>query len=243
MAEQEVLIMAVTRMQSGVCTAGFVNRAHPASRLAWVRPVKEFGTLLVGDLTDADGRLIQLGDVVALELQQPRPLAPHAEDWICDFVYHRPRVLRQLTDERRARFLAEHVDRAPAEVLGPDPSRSLCLLRPDRVWASFALDAYSGKYEARLGFQIGGSNCGEATGSPRGLPVTDVKWRALGRTWLGNRGGRLALDGDELAERLAAEEVYLAVGLGRLYQGRTWPLVIGVHTVPDYEAAVDVANL
>jgi hypothetical protein len=243
MAEQEVLIMAVTKMLSGVCTAGFVNQSHPASGLAWVRPVKEFGTLLVGDLTDAAGRLIRLGDVVTLELQQARPRPPHSEDWTCDFVYHRPRLLRQLTGERRARFLARHVDRAPDEVLGPDPSRSLCLLRPDRIWASFTLDAYSGKYEARLGFQIAGSSCGERAGSPRGLAVTDVKWRALRRRWLGEGGGRLALDGDEVARRLSVEELYLAVGLGRPYQGRTWPLVIGVHTVPDYQAAVDADNL
>ena len=243
MAEREVLIMAVTQMLSGVCTAGFVDQPHPASRLAWVRPVKQFGPLLLGDLTDAAGRLIEIGDVVALDLHQPRPQPPHAEDWICDFVYHRPRLLRQLANERRARFLAAHVDHLPGEVLGPVPTRSLCLLRPDHVWASFTLDSYSGKYEARLGFQLAGLD-DDADRSPRGLPVTDVKWRALGRRWLGEDGGnRLALDGDALAERLPSGEVYLAVGLSRTYQGQNWPLVIGVHTMPDYQAAVDVDNL
>jgi hypothetical protein len=242
MADREVLIMAVTQMLSGVCTAGLVHEPHPSSLLTWVRPVKEFGTLLVGDLTDIAGRLIAPGDVVALNLQQPRPEPPHAEDWTCDFVYRRPRLLRQLTGERRALFLSDHVDRAPAEVLGPDPSRSLCLLRPDRLWASFALDPYSGKYEARLGFQVAGLTH-EAAGSPRGLPVTDVRWRALGRAWLDEKGGRLSLRGEALAERLAAKEVYVAVGLSRTYQGRVWPLVIGVHTVPDYPTTVDVTNL
>lgn len=234
--------MAVTKMQSGVCTAGFVHNPHPASQLAWVRPVKEFGTLLVGDLTDVTGRLIVPGDVIALSLQRPRPQAPHAEDWTCDFVYHRPRLLRQLAGERRARFLNEHVDRLPVEVLGPDPSRSLCLLQPDRLWASFDLDPYSSRYEARLGFQVAGL-AHEAAGSPHGLPVTDVKWRALGRAWLGDSGGRLALAGNALAERLAADEIYLAVGLGRRHRGRFWPLVLGVHTVPDYSATVDVNKL
>ena len=243
MAEHELLIMAVTQMLSGVCTAGFIHQAHPTSHLAWVRPVKEFGPLLPGDLTDAAGRFVEIGDVVALDLHRPRPQPPHAEDWICDFIYHRPRLLRQLTGERRACFLADHVDRAPAEVLGSEPTRSLCLLRPDWVSASFSLDPYSGKYDARLSFQLADLDHG-AAGPPRGLPVTDVKWRALGRRWLGEDGGnRLALDGDALAERLPAAEVYLAVGLSRSYQGREWPLVIGVHTVPDYQAAVDVENL
>ena len=41
---------------------------------------------------------------------------------------------------------------------------------------------------------------------------------------------------DELFERLNVEAVYLAVGLSREWQGEYWPLVVGVHVVPDYEA-------
>jgi hypothetical protein len=65
--------------------------------------------------------------------------------------------------------------------------------------------------------------------------VTDLEWRALGRTWLGDEGGRLALDHGTLFERLEADAIYLAIGLSRNWQGQYWPLVIGVHVVPDYE--------
>jgi len=44
-------------------------------------------------------------------------------------------------------------------------------------------------------------------------------------------------------ERLAAEEIYLALGLSRSYQGKLWLLVIGVHVAPDYEAVIDYNNL
>ena len=57
MPEREVLIMAVTRMLSGVCTAGLGRERHPASHLAWIRPVKPYDSLLVGDITDATGRI------------------------------------------------------------------------------------------------------------------------------------------------------------------------------------------
>jgi hypothetical protein len=40
-------------------------------------------------------------------------------------------------------------------------------------------------------------------------------------------------------ERLNADAIYLAVGLGRKWQERYWPLVIGVHVVPDYEYRMD----
>jgi hypothetical protein len=242
MPAQEVLIMAMTRMLSGVCTAGFTRQPDPVSHLRWVRPVKEHGSLLLGDLMGADGRVIQLCDVVELHLQKPRPGPPHAEDWTTDFIYHRPRLLRRLEGERRARFLTEHLDQAPQDVLGPNPTRSLCLVRPDRLWARFELDPYSLKYQARVGFALAGVRHPGA-GSPRGVPVTDVKWRALGRRWLGRTGGELLLDEGVLRGRLSAQEIYLALGLSRGYQGKLWLLVIGVHVVPDYEVEVDYDNL
>jgi hypothetical protein len=242
MSAQEVLIMAMTHMLAGVCTAGFTRQPHPISHLRWVRPVKEHGSLLLGDLTDADGRVIQLGDVVELRLQKPRPQPPHAEDWITDFIYHRPRLSRRLEGERRARFLAEHLDQAPGDVLGQNPSRSLCLIRPDRLWARFDLDPYSLKYQARIGFTLQGIRHAQAN-APRGIPVTDLKWRALGRNWLGRTGGELLLDEGVLQERLKAQEIYLALGLSRDYQGQVWLLVIGVHAVPDYEIEIDYENL
>ena len=242
MPSQEILILAMTRMLSGVCSAGFTRQPHPVSHLQWVRPVKDHDSLLLGDLTAADGREIQCGDVVELHLQRHRPNLPHTEDWITDFIYHRPRLLRRLEGERRDRFLAEHLDQAPEEVLGPNPTRSLCLIRPDRLWSCFTLDPYSLKYQARIGFTLGDARHPRAS-SPQGIPVTDLKWRALGRSWLGDGGGKLRLDEDALRARLQAKEIYLALGLSRGYQGELWLLVIGVHVVPDYPAAIDYDNL
>jgi hypothetical protein len=73
--------------------------------------------------------------------------------------------------------------------------------------------------------------------------VTDLKWHSLGRTWLGERGGVLNLNHDELFEQLNAEVVYLAVGLSREWQREYWPLVVGVHVVPDYKVMVDLDGL
>lgn len=233
MALTEVLILAMTKMRSGICTAGFTRERHPVTGLRWVRPVREFDTLLPGDMTDADGRPVQCDDVVALNLLRPRPDPPQVEDWLTDFVRHRPRLLRRLEGQKRARFFAEHVDRAPEEVL-IDHARSLCLVQPEQVWAHFSLDGYSGKYEARMGFVLPGQVNHPRITSRRGVSVTDLAWRALGRGWLGPRGGRLSLDHDDLRERLGAEAIYLAVGLSRRWRGECWPLVIGVHVVPDY---------
>ena len=240
MPDTEVLILAMTRMLSGVCTAGMTLELDETTGLRWVRPVKDFGTLLLGDLTDAQGRVIQLYDVVSLRLQKPCLDPPHAEDWLTDFVRHRPRLLRRLEGDRRAAFLRDYLDTAPHEVLLAQ-RRSLCLIQPDQVWGRFTLDAYSGKYEARLAFSLG-DQAFLGSASKGGLPVTDLKWRALGRAWLAG-GGRFDFDNDSLCEKLGANEIYLTIGLSRTYQGQVWPLVLAVHTVPDYVAPIDYTKL
>jgi len=234
MPRQQVLILAMTKMLSGICTAGFTHEPDPVTGLRWVRPVRDFDTIQPGDMTDASGRLAQCGDVVELNLLRPRPDPPHVEDWLTDFIHHRPRLLRRLEGEKRANFFPKYLDRAPEDVL-VHHTRSLCLVQPEQVWASFALDSYSGKYEARMGFLLTGDANHPQAASRRGASVTDLKWHALGRTWLGEKGGRLALDHETLFERLNAEAIYLAVGLGRKWQGKYWPLVVGVHVVPDYD--------
>ena len=240
MPPQEVLILAMTKMLSGICTAGLMHEPDPVTGLRWVRPVREFDTLQPGDMTDADGRVAQCCDVVELDLVAPCPDPPHVEDWLTDFIHHRPRLLRRLEGEKRARFLARYLDRAPEDVL-IHHTRSLCLVRPEQVWARFSLDGYSGRYQARMGFVLPGDANHPRAASPRGVSVTDLKWRALGRAWLGQRG-RLLLDHDALCQRLGVEDVYLAIGLSRNWQGECWPLVVGVHVVPDYEVNEGMKN-
>ncbi len=242
MAYHEVLMMAMTRMRSGICTAGYINQQHPGSGLQWVRPVKEHGSLLLGDMSDASHRVIQIGDVIELNLLRPRPDPVHAEDWLTDFVKHRPRLLRQLTGEKRADFLRKYVDVNPADVL-THHRRSLCLVHPQMLWSAFSLDDYSGKYDARIGFELAGLAHARAN-SPRGLPVTDLKWRALGRDWLSqDNRNELNLNCAALHQRLSAEAIYLTIGLSRTFQGDIWPLIVGVYPIPDYTAVIDYDNL
>lgn len=242
MPREEVLVLAMTKMRSGICTAGLTRERDPVTGLRWVRPVRDFCTVQPGDMTDDDGRMIQCCDVIELNLLEPRPDPPHVEDWLVDFVYERPRVLRRLAGERRGQFFAKYLDQAPEEVLARH-TRSLCLVKPERIWANFSLDAYSGKYQARMGFVLDGDINHPRAVSRRGVSVTDLKWRALGRTWLRDDGGRLSLDHEDLLDRLGAEALYLAVGLSRSWQGEYWPLIVGVHVVPDYEAEVTLRHL
>jgi hypothetical protein len=240
MSNPDILILAVTRMRGGVCVAGMTAERDPVSGLRWVRPVKLHGALLLGDIRygrsieRSDGALMRLGDVVAWRLGAPRPDPPHIEDVLVDPVRDRAQILRRLDSARRAQFCADHLDRAPDDVLFHE-TRSLCLVRPDVVGAWWSYDSYSGYYEARMTFRLGGFATGE-----RGVAVTDLAWRALGRAWL--RGApRLELDNAALRERIGA--IYLTVGRGRTFEGRHWPLVVGVHADGLPEVAIDEAAL
>ena len=239
MPKTEVLVLAMTKMLSGICTAGVTREPDPVTGLRWVRPVREFGSLLPGDMTYEDGHLVACCDVVELNLLSPHSDPPHAEDWLTDFVHQRPQLLRRLQGKKRERFFADHLDRAPEDVL-VHHRRSLCLVKPEKVCADFALDPYSRKYQARMSFVLSGQDYAPQATNSRGISVTDLKWRALGRAWLGEASGHLRLEHETLHERLQAEVIYLSLGLSRSWQGAHWLLVIGVHAIPDCEATIDL---
>jgi hypothetical protein len=237
-----LVLLAVTVMKTGVCIAG-VRREAPDT---WVRPVRDFGTVLLGDITyptppgsSGERRAMRPFDVVELTLGRARPDPPHIEDWTCDFAHSRPRLLATLAESERAHVL--EAASGGIDTIWTDGVRSLGTLRVDDLSATFTADAYAGTYEARVVFP----------GLPSGVAsvaCTDLKWRALGRGLLA-RGQAAASQGTTRMLRLGGDElravlgepadIWLALGLTRARDGRHWPLVVGVHTVPEYEADVD----
>lgn len=241
MPTQEILILAVTKMLGGVCIAGMTTEPDPVTGLRWVRPIREYGHVLLGDITTPDKKVLRPFDVVAFRLIRPHPVLPHTEDWITDFVHHRPCIVRRLEGKRRGGFLHRYRDTAPHQVLDGQ-QRSLCLIQPSGVKGCFRLDPHSGDFDARLAFELDGRTY-QGSYAKGGLSVTDLKWRALGRAWLPAGGGWTEFDAGDLEVRFGIREIYLAVGLTRSYKGAFWPIVVGVHTLPDYEATVDYDNL
>jgi hypothetical protein len=225
----DVVLLAVTRMLSGICIGGVEPEGGP-----WLRPVKAFGCPQLGDIRYTDGCMMRPFDVVALNLQERRPAPPHVEDVLCDFVHPRPERHGRLDEAERLALLEQCVDPNPAEVWCGG-NRSLTLFEPLSLTAAFSYDAYSQKYEARIAWP--------GYDRPQGVPVTDLKWRALGYEWVEHGPGNQQYDLESLRRHLGFERLFLAVGLSRNYQGQYWPIVVGVHTLPDYEATVDERRL
>lgn len=238
-----LVILAVTMMRTGVCIAG-VRRDAPS---VWVRPVREFGTVTLGDITypgqSGERRVMRPFDIVEITLESHYPEPPFVEDWTCDFSRHRPHLLGTLDETKRLALL--QAASATPESIWSGHDRSLGACVADDLGATFSHDEYAGKYEARLSF--GGQPVGASS-----LPCTDLKWRAFGRSLLAKEGASstdqqvrtLSLTNQELRQALGGERaIWLALGLTRELHGRRWPLVVGVHTIPDYEAAIDYSTL
>lgn len=224
----EIVLLAVTKMLSGFCIGGI-----SLSTGQWVRPVKEHGTILLGDIRYEDGSVMRPFDIVKLELSSHRPKPPHVEDWVCDFIRKRPQLTGRLENGEIKQFLEQYA-RQDGEIEILAGKLSLILCTPMPTAASFKYDEYSGKYDARVfvrGVEEG-----------RGVPVTDLKWRALGRKLLQKAENPLKLSAVKLRQTVGVDSVYLAFGLSRLYEGRCWPLAVGVHTVPNYESEVDYSQ-
>ena len=234
-------MLAVTRMHGGLCIAGMTKEPDRVTGLKWIRPIRDLKHVQLGDITTAEGAVLRPFDVVQFDLIRHRPNPPHVEDWIAEFVRPRPRVLRRLEGERRTRFLRKYLDTAPLQVV-EGQLRSLCLIKPDSIKGNFRLDGFSGKFDARMAFRHGGRRFW-GSHAQGGIPVTDLKWRALGRAWLPEEGGWTEFEDGDLEARYGIQEVFLAIGLTRNFEGKCWPIVIGVHTVPDYDALVDYDNL
>jgi hypothetical protein len=206
--------------------------------LCWVRLTRERGPVQMADLTTPDHQALRPFDVVEINLLRHRPVPPLIENWVTDFGDH-PRVLRRLQGERRQRFLQKYCDPAPEQVLRSQ-QRSLCLIQARNLAGSFRREAESATVDARLRFRSAGRAYGGSY-VKGGVSTTDLRWLEMGGRWLPKDGGWIEFDGSALETRLGIEEIYLVVSLRYIEPRRFEPVIIGVHSVPEYHtpAATD----
>ena len=230
------LILATAKTDDGLFVAGMTTEPDLVTGLRWVRLAREQGRVRLEDLITPDDQILRPFDIVELTLLQPRPTPPRTEDWITDFKRERPRILRHLEGERRSHFLRKYCDTAPRQVL-VSQQRSLCLIKPDSVTGSFRQDPGSAHLDARLAFRLE-SRTYRGSFPKGGFATTDLQWLAWGRSWLPGGSGWAEFDEGILKARHGIQEIYLVVGLSRCRQRQFEPVIVGMHTVPDYQVAV-----
>jgi hypothetical protein len=179
--------------------------------------------------------VIELLDLVEFGLLRPAPSVPHVEDWLADF--RRPvRVLNRPDTSTRQEVLEAAAEPSPDPVLR-DKRRSLVLVEPDRIETAVFDPCSYGKYKVRLSFTIG-HRLYEGESAEPGYPCTDLKLRAWGRRF----HRRTELNDIGLRRLLGAKRIFLAIGLTRPFRDNCWPMVVGFHTLPDFQASIDLTN-
>ncbi len=222
----DILVLGIRQAGSSYGLVGMSTEPDPTTGRRWVRPLKNGLPLTRDDLIYEGGQPVQLGDVIQLDLLEPKPEPPFTENVLANWDAGPPIFIRDLTEARRAAFFPAHVDPDPQAVLRGSPSRSVCLVRPDEVEAVFSYDAEIEQFETRLFPRIGKLK------KEDGVLVYDPYWKRWCRVQLGDEE-YIHYDHAELRELVG--EMYLTIGLN----ARGGVQVLGVHTVPAYQVTVD----
>jgi hypothetical protein len=237
---KDLVILAVTKMHGGVCTAGIDADGK------WVRPVRPTAKRVGEGDTITDYCLLPIdffhngqshlvtGSLTRVWLAAHTPERPHVEDWTLD-LQRKPQWLRKLSQQEQADFLAAHCE-SDVSALVPDAARSLGLFLPDSFCFSFGMNKSGTDICVRADFTFR-----EQTFSDVGC--TDLRMRALGRKLLEKSSGATRQLTQVDFQRQGKQVTYLALGLSRLYRGKHWLIVVGVHSIPELVVEIDYARL
>jgi hypothetical protein len=237
----DITTLAITKMHGGVCTAGIDGAG------CWVRPVRhkpgqapratgatDYSLLPIDFFHGGKPHLVNLG-VTRFYLTGHAPDPPHVEDWTIDS-RAKPELLKKLSPPEQQDFLSSHAEPGVSRLL-PPASTSLCLVQPLHFSFLFKLVPSGDDVAVRSSFIAGRDELTD-------IACTDLRMRALGRSMFAGKHGATEL---RLAEedfwRQGKSGIYMAVGLSRLYRGKHWPLVVGVHSIPELEVEIDYARL
>lgn len=235
---RELLVMAVTRLGTGVCVA-CVERADPGYR--WIRPTREQGDwrqLEADDLLNSCGEVVvQVGNVLSWPLGNAMPREVHLEDVFTAGLAEKVRTLSAYQFQQTCGRLCEEDFRSFLS-----SNRSLILVRPHEIQqVHFERDS-KGNVAARIRFRHG--NLVEDYG------VTDLAWRSLGQELLGACHRELKWTEPELKQHTGLSIRWLAVGRGQRWKGAPhpfagcyWPFTITVLTDPPNNMLINYDEL
>lgn len=245
----DVTILAVTKRYEGICIAG-VNNA-----LRWIRPVKT-ESLMLEDIRLSNGGYTVVSKVYDFPLNTTHaPNHYQTENHIID-ESRTISYIRTLTDVQRNDLFSRLSESPLVTAENSDMSevlksrhRSLILLGPVEIEsASIDRDCNVNppKLTCRVAFRVNGIQV-HGQNNVTNLPCTDLKYRAFARNLLNQRNvDYLQLTGAELQEQLGFDQVFIAIGLtgrSRGSHGDYWPMIIGFHTIPDYEQEINYNDL
>lgn len=233
----KVVILAVTKMQGDrICIAGINEESQ------WVRPVREYPQHMeINDIFDKNTKkpIYEVFNVVEIPVTKKTGVSPHTEDVLIDLEKN-PQVVGKIPVPEREAFLIKHCENElfkgqsePINELLEKSNRSLILVGPAKLHrAVLKIDK-----TPRLDFDIPGY----ANNVSR--PCTDLKFIALCKHIVEEKKAQeVIFDSAQLASVLRADKIFLGLGLSRKFEGAFHTMIVGLHTIPDYDSEDDLKN-
>lgn len=237
----EFTVLAVTKREYGICIAGVDER------LNWVRPVKN-KILVLDDIKLNGGVYLSNSCVYNLSAKKAGSKGYQSENYLID--EKEPiRYFKKLGDAERNEIFSKLSENS---LIMPNPNQGICKLLKEKNRSLILLGpvtidsvelSQDDNVHARFDFSIGQIKIKNQ--NLRSLPCTDLKFLSFAKGLLEEQNtSYLRLNADDLKDLLKVEKFFIAVGLtAELYMGDYWPMVIGVHTIPDYTQKTDYGNL
>lgn len=226
---QSMVVLAAAVGEDGVTAAGITPQGE------WLRPVRRATTLKLPDISYPNNTVMRGFDIVQLPIVRRQANPPFIESAIADFDYAGPRLAGQIAPSQRADWLAAHVEPVAdaVQAVYKRQERSLALVEVPELYATVRRDSVGGLVTKVWADELQ---------QPRPIPCTGVHWRAFCRTILGAESAR-NYSWAELRDLLGCQRIYLVISLINPLPGEFWPVVLGIKTVPGYDATIDYRNL
>lgn len=233
----DVIVLAVSRIGSGVCVAGVTGNGD------WVRPTRpkssdSWRQLEYDDCNDARGHWVMCkGHVVRMELTEHIPKDDHCEDWLIGD--RKPELVGVLPEDEYRRLCQTTAENDLSAIEGVTAFRSLAMIRPDELRAfSFQHEtSWEGvkKYIPRCDFVNAGCTY-------NGLGISDAEWRGYGRSLMEKRGSDCHIRAQDLFNQFGIRDCLLTLGRNQV-AGKPYLLVIGVHLFPVQRFEMDFGRV
>ena len=233
----ELTILAITKREFGVCIAGVDEK------LNWVRPIKN-RILVLDDLKSNEDVYLSNSCVYTLSVKKAGSKGYQSENYLID--EKEPiRYFKKLGDAERDEIFSKLSENS---LITSNPNQDVCKLLKEKNRSLILLGpvtidsvelSQDDNVHARFDLSIGQIKIKNQ--NLRSLPCTDLKFLSFAKGLLEEQNTPyLRLNGDDLKDLLKVEKFFIAVGLtAELYKGDYWPMVIGVHTLPDYTQKTD----
>lgn len=229
---KNIIITDLSRMKGDrVCIFGFDEQGSP------IRPVIPFSGVREKYLFDENDQLVlRPGSEVQLELLQRVPKPPHNEDFVINGV-RKPVLIRNLSQLEMKDLFEKILFDSVLDIFScpiiknrcigeANAKRSLGTVKAEEV-IFVEYGQKNGKMSYRLKFT-------DKIGDLYDLPVTDCAFRKHCDS-LKVKYHSLNMVGWHVKQEFNEKDVYLRVGLTRIYKGVHWLQVSGVHSFPDYK--------